>query len=142
MAVGKASKSQEAYYARYKVSLFAKNRKRRLERVLREQPENEQVKMALKDIHYRRKTPNTTVWSASDKRMAQMLRSWTGGFNMNILNSNPKVASDALQSLPSRPPVGQDDTLQNRHMFSLKARIKVRGQLLFPTSTKLNGLVN
>jgi hypothetical protein len=71
-----------------------------------------------------------------------MLRSWTGGFDMNILNSNPKVASDALQGLPSRQAVKQDDTLQNRHMFSLKARIKVRGQLLFPTSTKLNGLTN
>jgi hypothetical protein len=142
MAVGKASKSQEAYYARYKTSLFSKNRTRRLERVLKAQPNNEQVKMALKDIHYRRKTPNTTVWSASDKRLAQMLRSWTGGFDMNILNSNPKVASDALQGLPSRQAVKQDDTLQNRHMFSLKTRIKVRGQLLFPTSTKLNGLTN
>ena len=140
MAVGKASKSQEAYYARYKTSLFSKNRTRRLERVLREQPENEQVKMALKDIHYRRKTPNTNVWSASDKRMAQMLRSWTGSFDMGILNSNPKVAQDALAGLGSRPAQKQNDTIQARNMFSLKARVKVAGELLFPNSTKLTGL--
>jgi hypothetical protein len=96
--------------------------------------------MALKDIHYRRKTPNTTVWSASDKRMAQMLRSWTGSFDMGILNSNPKVAQDALAGLGSRPAQKQDDTIQARNMFSLKARVKVAGELLFPNSTKLTGL--
>jgi len=141
MATGKASKSQEAYYARYKSTLFAKNRKRKLERVLREQPNNEQVQNALKDIHYRRKTPNTTMWTATDKRMAQMLRSWTGSFDMGILSSNPKVAQDALAGLGSRATVQkQDDTIQARHMFSFKARVKVAGELLFPSSTKLTGL--
>jgi hypothetical protein len=77
MAVGKASKSQEAYYSKYK-TLYPENRKRKLQRVLKAQPDNEQVKMALKDIHYRRKTPNSAVWSSSSRRMAQMLRDWTG----------------------------------------------------------------
>jgi hypothetical protein len=141
MAVGKASKSQEAYYSKYK-TLGPINRKRKLERVLKAQPNNEQVKMALKDIHYRRKTPNTHRWSASDKRMALVLRDWTGGFNMEILNSNPKTASDAMQRLPSRGVVKQDDTLQARSMFALKTRLKVKGALLFPNSTRLSGLVS
>ena len=141
MAVGKASKSQEAYYSKYK-TLYPENRKRKLQRVLKAQPENEQVKMALKDIHYRRKTPNTSMWSASNRRVAQMLREWTGYFDMAILNSNPKVASDALQKLPSRAPaVGVDNSIQSKHMFALKTRVKMLGDFAFPTASTLNGLV-
>jgi hypothetical protein len=142
MAVGKASKSQEAYYSKYK-TLYPENRKRKLQRVLKAQPDNEQVKMALKDIHYRRKTPNSVVWSSSSRRMAQMLRDWTGYFDMAILNSNPKVSSDAMQKLPSRAPaIKPDDSLQAKHMFSLKTRVKMLGEFAFPTATKLTGLVS
>lgn len=140
MAKGKQSKSQEGYSARYKSTGYATNRKLRLQRTLKAQPENEQVKRALQDtMHYRRSTPKSSVWTASTKRMAQVLRSWTGGFDMNILNSNPKVAATALAGLPSRDKVKADDTVNAKHMFSIAARVKSSGVLLFAGNTRLVG---
>jgi hypothetical protein len=139
MAVCKTSKSQEAYYARYKATTFASNRKRKLERVVKEQPNNEQAKMALKDIHYRRKTPNTSMWSHSDIALAKLFKEFTGNFNQNILSSNPKTAIEALQSLPSNAKaVAKDDTVLSRFPFSLKARVTLGGVPIFAGTTTLS----
>lgn len=119
MAAGKRSKSAEAYSARYKTSGFAANRKKKLERILKDQPENEQVKMALKDIHYRRQTPKTTVWSASAKRAKDLVSNWC---------NNPKPVPF--------------DTISAKYMFSLKTRITYKGQFLYADSKKLTGLVS
>lgn len=139
MAVCKTSKSQEAYYARYKSTTFALNRKRKLERVVKEQPNNEQAKMALKDIHYRRKTPNTSMWSHSDIALAKIFKEFTGHFNPGIISSNAKVSVEAMQSLASNAPaVPKDDTVLSRFPFSLKARIKLGGVPIFAGTTSLS----
>lgn len=119
MAAGKRSKSSEAYSARYKTSGFATNRKKKLERILKQQPNNEQVKMALKDIHYRRQAPKTRVWSASAKRVTNLISNWC---------KDPK-------SSPT-------DTIAAKHMFSLKTRITYKGQFLYTDSKKLTGLIS
>ena len=119
MAAGKRSKSAEAYSARYKTSGFAANRKKKLERILKQQPNNEQVKMALKDIHYRRQTPKTSVWSASAKRVKDLVSNWCN-------DAKPYIS----------------DTISAKHMFSLKTRITYKGQFLYTDSKKLNGLVS
>jgi hypothetical protein len=141
MAAGKTSKSQEAYYARYKTTTFAANRKRKLERVVKEQPNNEQAKMALKDIHYRRKTPNTNAWSHSAIALAKVFKEFTGHFDKNIISSNQKVAIEALQSLPTNAVAKTYDTIQAKHMFSLKARVKSKDTWLFEHATSLVGAV-
>lgn len=107
MAVGKKSKSQEAYASRYKATTFALNRRKKLERVLKDQPENEQVKMALKDIHYRRKTPNTTAWLPSAKRAATLIAEFEKAANV-LANTK------------------QDDTKASvyKNMFSIQARLQ------------------
>jgi hypothetical protein len=63
MAKG-SSKGAQASYSNYKSqNRFATNRKRKLLKLQKEQPNNLQVAEALKNIKYRRKTPNTSVWS-------------------------------------------------------------------------------
>lgn len=99
----KTSKGQEGYYASYKASgKHAKNRKAKLERQLKLQPNNEQVKNALKDIHYRRGTPKAAMWSHSQKRIAQVFKDFCGNFDYNIFNSNQKVAVEALMKLGTK----------------------------------------
>lgn len=119
----KTSKSKEAYYASYKSgNKHAKNRKEKLERLLKKQPNNEQIKQALKDIKYRRKTPNSPFWSHSMIRTAKILKEFTGNFDPNIFNSNPKIASEALSSLRSRNCKNAKHT-PDRYMFSIGARV-------------------
>ena len=95
---GKSSKSQEGYYAKYKsAKTWEANRKARLERTLKEQPNNEQVKQALKGMVYRRKTPGPLGWSHQDKTAAQLYRKICGFFDRAILSKDPKVSQPAIQ---------------------------------------------
>jgi len=99
MANKSRSKGAEGYAAAYKSSKrWESNRKRRLERVLKEQPENQQVKDALKSIVYRRKTPNTREWSASWIATAKLFKMFTGKFDRNIMSSNEKVVAEAIKT--------------------------------------------
>ncbi len=125
----KTSKGQEGYYASYKSSgKHAKNRKAKLERLLKKQPNNEQIKQALKDIHYRRGTPKTSMWSHSAIRKAKIFKEFCGHFDINILNSNPKVAAEALSKLPTRNanfslPEAMRNSPAAKMPFSIGARI-------------------
>lgn len=98
MAKG-TSKSKEGHYASYKSNkTWEKNRIKRLERTIKNQPNNEQAKAALKaGFVYRRKTPNVRHWSASWVRIAKLFKEFTGSFNPLIMSSNPKAASEAMQ---------------------------------------------
>lgn len=127
MAQNKTSKGQEGYYARYKASgIYAKNRKARLERALKKQPDNEQIKIALKDIHYRRKTPGADGWSASGIRMAKLFKEFCGRFDKAILSSNPKQASEAMQALGTNSVMPKFDpkSPQVKQPFSIGARAR------------------
>ena len=98
MANKTRSKTAENASAVYKTSRkWETNRKRKLEKQLKLQPNNEQVKLALKNIHYRRKTPVKQEWSASWIRVAKIFKEFTGSFNRLIMSNNPKVAAEALQ---------------------------------------------
>lgn len=84
----------------YKTSgRIASNRKRRLERALKRNPENEQIRIALKGgLGQRRQTPKVEVWSHSEIRMAQLFKEVQGNFNMDILSRNEKLSAPALMS--------------------------------------------
>lgn len=122
----KTSKSQEGYYSRYKSNkTWEVNRKRRLERVIREQPNNEQAKAALKGMVYRRKKPVTRVWSASWIKMAKLFKQVTGRFDPNIMSANPEVSKAALQKpgpLAALYVAPQD--FPEKRFFSLEARCR------------------
>lgn len=73
MATKSRSKHQEGLYKAYQAqNRQAANRKRKLTRLAKEFPANEQIVVALKNIKYRRKTPNSPQWSHTAKAWAQM----------------------------------------------------------------------
>lgn len=94
MANKATSKSQEAYYARYK-SKYSQNRERKLRRALKRNPNNIQIETALKNVSYRRHTPKTRVWSKSAISTAMLMKSFTGKFDKGIFSTDPKVSQAA-----------------------------------------------
>lgn len=93
----KKSKSQEAYSARYKASkTWEANRKRRLMRTKKEQPNNTQLDAAMQGMVYRRKTPNTQVWSSSWIAIAKLFKQFGGRFDRDLMSANPDVVKAAL----------------------------------------------
>jgi len=125
MARSSKSKSAEKQSSVYKANRrWETNRKRRLERALKEQPNNEQIKIALKQMVYRRKTPVTRPWSASWVQAAKIIKLFTGRFDPAIMSSNQDTARAALM----RPgPVALtykiDKSMQSdKNFFSIGAR--------------------
>ena len=106
-AQSNSQKSQSAAY----VSRYAKNRERKLKRALKRSPNNEQIKAALQNIHYRRKDPKSQQWSKQHKALAQLLKQFTGEMSMECFNSNPQVAAQATARLghnkPKLPSLGK-----------------------------------
>jgi hypothetical protein len=117
------SKSKTAYYAMYKANkVWEKNRAKRLARTIKNQPNNEQAKAAMKaGFVYRRKTPVTPAWSSSWRRVAAVFVEFTGSFNRDIMSSNPKTASEALQR-PGTKSAGY--ATSQKVDFSLGARLQ------------------
>lgn len=99
------------------------NRKRRLERTAKAQPNNQQVQNALLEVGRQRKAPTTPQWSHTAIRLAKLFKEFTGRAPKELFSSNPKVAQAAL-STPSTKlfvnlPQGKVD-------FSLGARAFMR----------------
>jgi hypothetical protein len=95
----KTSKNKEAYYARYaSAKLQASNRKEKLLRLQKEQPNNKQIESALLDIHYRRHTPKVPYWSHSMIATAKLVKKFTGKFDKGIFSSDIKVNSAAIRT--------------------------------------------
>ena len=72
------------------------NRKQKLLKLLKQQPNNQQIQDALVNIKYRRKTPKTQEWSKTDIRLAQLFKEFTGRADWDLFSSNPKVQAAAL----------------------------------------------
>jgi hypothetical protein len=115
------SKSKQAYSALYKSSTrWATNRKIKLTRLLKQQPNNEQIKDALANIKYRRHTPTTkTVWSHSNIRIAKLFKEFTGRAGADLFSSNPKVQASALAH---RLDENKVKVIEGKVSFSLGAR--------------------
>jgi hypothetical protein len=76
------------------------NRKRRLQRTLKQQPNNTQVQNALLETGRQRKAPVTPQWSHTAIRLAKLYKEFTGRAPKELFSSNPKVAQ-AAASVPS-----------------------------------------
>lgn len=71
MAAKQRSKHQKELYTAYKnQNRFATNRKRKLLKLQKQQPNNEQITIAIANIKYRRKTPGTAMFSKT--KIAQL----------------------------------------------------------------------
>jgi hypothetical protein len=115
------SKSKQSYYSNYKASSRWKtNRLRKLNKLLKEQPNNKDIKRAIDNIVYRRKTPNTTIWNSSNIRVAKLIKEFSGKCPHGIFSSNPKTASEHLQTTWRSIPV--HELPQGKVSFSLETR--------------------
>lgn len=127
MANKAGGKSKVAQAASYKANKrWETNRKRRLERTLKEQPNNQQVKDALKAMVYRRKTPNVREWSASWIAKAKIIKMFTGAFDRTIMSSNLDIARAALQRPGPKSIMPIAFPLSDKNFFSLQARNNLR----------------
>lgn len=123
------NKSQESRYSQYKANkTWEKNRMKRLLRAQKKQPNNKQIENALKGgFVYRRKTPTTTVWSSSWRRIAQIFKLFEGRFDPKLMSSNEKVAAEAMkqQSITSRELLREKNRVvqDTKDMFSIATRI-------------------
>ena len=100
MANKSRSKTAEGNSSVYKTSRrWESNRKRKLAKVLKEQPNNEQVKLAMKSMVYRRRVPTNRMWPSSWIRIAKLFKEFSGRFDPAIMSSNPETARTALQAI-------------------------------------------
>lgn len=127
MANIKRGKSKEAYGQRYKANKTQEvNRKRKLLKQQKLQPNNEQVTLALTNIGYRRQTPKVRKWSSSLRQTAQLFKLFGGRFDLEFVSPDPKVSQSALgiQS-PLAAEVAKQKTkpiLREKDFFSLATR--------------------
>lgn len=95
----RAGKAHKSYYQTYQSkATWSKNRELKLQRALKRDPNNEQIKEALGNIKYRRRKPTNKMWPHSRRAEAQLIKQFTGKADPNIWSSNAQVASAALQS--------------------------------------------
>lgn len=123
MASKGSTKGREATLAAYKQGRrWEANRRRKLQRAAILAPNNEQIKIALKSIVYRRKTPKIRVWSHQMRRIAGLMKEFKGVVHMDIFSSNEKVSSPALMLAgPKSAHIASKDANQV-HMFQLGTR--------------------
>lgn len=94
-----SSKSQELNYVKYKTAnKQAANRKKKLEKLFKDNPNNEQLELAIKDIKYRRGTPKTHVWDKDMIATASLFKKVTGKFDKLYFSADPKVSHAAALS--------------------------------------------
>jgi hypothetical protein len=105
------------------VSRTQANRKRRLERTLKAQPNNKQVQLALLDTGSKRKAPVSPQWSHSAIRLAKLFKEFTGRAPKELFSSNPKVQQAAMTVPSTRVFVNLP---QGKVDFSLAARAFMR----------------
>lgn len=99
------------------------NRKRRLQKQLKLQPNNTQVQNAVLEVGRQRKAPGTPQWSHGAIRLAKLFKYFTGRAPKELFSSNPKVVQAALTTPSTKQfvklPQGKVD-------FSIGARAFMR----------------
>lgn len=92
----KTSKGREANAAAYKnEKRQEKNRVAKLTSLAKKTPNNPQLLLAIKNVHYRRGTPKTEVWSHSDIRLAKLVKHFSGKFSRDYFSVDPIKAHAA-----------------------------------------------
>jgi hypothetical protein len=99
------------------------NRKRKLLKLLKQQPNNKQLQNAVLETGQVRKKPTTPQWSHGAIRLAKLFKYFRGSAPKELFSGNPKVQQAALSAPSTKQfvnlPVGKVD-------FSLGARAFMR----------------
>jgi hypothetical protein len=122
----KSGASKESQAASYKgTKRWETNRLAKLLRAQRRHPNNEQITAAMKNIHYRRKTPTTAMWSNTKRRVARLMKEFKGVCHPEIFSTNEKVSSPALM-LPGPFSVAvKSKSTSDFGMFTLETRARI-----------------
>ena len=99
------------------------NRKRRLQRLLKQQPNNKQLQNALLETGQTRKKPTTPQWSHGNIRLAKLFKYFRGSAPKELFSSNPKVQQAALATPSTKQFINLP---QGKVDFSLGARAFMR----------------
>lgn len=101
------------------------NRKRRLERTLKAQPNNQQVLDALGTPGKARKAPVTKQWSHTAIKLAKLFKEFRGSAPKELFSTNPKVQQAALSAPTTKLfvnlPQGKPDFTLGARAFMRKA---------------------
>lgn len=117
-----ATKGKSAPVAAPSSGRIEANRKRRLTRTLKAQPNNEQVKLALTETRgHKRKTPKNPYWSHTMIREAKLFKEFTGRMDINVFSSIEATRSNARLHI-SREDWAQVKLPEGKVDFSLGAR--------------------
>lgn len=119
MATKSKTQTQAAPSVPQGVQRTQANRKRRLQRTLKSQPENKQVQNALLEVGRQRKAPVTQQWSHTAIRLAKLFKEFRGSAPKELFSSNPKVQQAALSTPSTKLFIGLP---QGKVDFSLGAR--------------------
>jgi hypothetical protein len=122
---GGASKVSQA--SNYKTSKrWETNRIKRLKKLMEKHPNNKQLELAIKNVHYRRKTPKTREWTKTQIYVASLFKLFTGRVDRDMFSNNEKVSQQAtLRYYPDPNYVAPK--LNEKSMFSLGARARFKG---------------
>ena len=122
----KSGASKESQAASYKgTKRWETNRLAKLLRAQRLHPNNEQITSAMKNIHYRRKTPTTATWSSTKRRVAMLMKEFKGVCHPEIFSTNEKVSAPAI-TLPGPFSVpAKTKSTSDFAMFTLETRARV-----------------
>ena len=99
------------------------NRKRRLTKLFKQQPNNKQIENALLEVGTLRKKPSNPQWSHSNIRLAKLFKEFTGRAHKDLFSSNPKVQQAALSTPTTKVFVNLP---QGKVDFSIGARAFMR----------------
>jgi hypothetical protein len=122
----KSGASKESQASSYKgTKRWETNRLAKLLRAQKNHPNNEQIATAIKNIHYRRKTPTNPTWSSSKRRIAGLMKEFKGICHPEIFSTNEKVSTPALM-LPGPFSVAvKTKSTSDFGMFTLEARARI-----------------
>ncbi len=102
------------------------NRKKKLLRQQKLQPNNDNIRKALLDIRYRRATPKVPFWSASMIATAKLFKEFGGSVDINIFSTDEKKRAEALRT-PSKysqlPVSKKKKQFDTNSMFSIATRL-------------------
>lgn len=98
MAKTRSRHQKELYNAYKSQNRFAANRKRKLLKLQKQQPNNEQITAALANIKYRRKTPGTQMFTKTDIKVAMLKKE----FSKKTPITTPKQTVKQMFSLGTR----------------------------------------
>lgn len=119
----RTGKSHASGYTRYKTgNKESSNRIARLTKLAKENPNNEQLPLAIKNVAHRRNTPKAPYWSPSMIRIAKVVKQFTGKFDKNYFATDPDLYSSALRARHEKSFAQYKQPVATRSMFALKER--------------------